>query len=233
MEEIAERKDELILFLDELHTVVGAGAGGEGAMDAGNILKPRLARGELHLVGATTLKEFRTIEKDSALERRFQQVTVGEPSVGDAIAILHGLRPAYEEHHRVSYTDDALRAAVELSDRYLTERVLPDKAIDLIDQAGARLRLRVGVPVDTGELMGRLAALETDKNTAVEAERYEEASRIRDEIADTQHRIDEAASHGGGDLTIDEADIAEVISRRNGHSRQSHHRGRARASRWS
>ncbi|MGO1411049.1 ATP-dependent Clp protease ATP-binding subunit [Microbacterium sp. JB110] len=216
MEEAAERKDELILFLDELHTVVGAGAGGEGAMDAGNILKPRLARGELHLVGATTLKEFRTIEKDSALARRFQQVTVGEPSVGDAIAILHGLRPAYEEHHRVSYTDDALRAAVELSDRYLTERVLPDKAIDLIDQAGARLRLRVGVPVDTGELMGRLAALETDKNTAVEAERYEEASRIRDEITDTQHRIDEAASHGGGDLTIDEADIAEVISRATG-----------------
>ncbi|WP_205529175.1 ATP-dependent Clp protease ATP-binding subunit [Microbacterium halotolerans] len=216
LEEVAEHKDEIILFLDELHTVVGAGAGGEGAMDAGNILKPRLARGELHLVGATTLKEFRTIEKDSALARRFQQVAVGEPSVGDAIEILHGLRPAYEEHHRVSYTDDALRAAVELSDRYLTERVLPDKAIDLIDQAGARLRLRVGVPVDTGELMARLAALENDKNTAVEAERYEEASRIRDEIAETQHRIDEASSRSGGDLTIDEADIAEVISRATG-----------------
>ena len=115
-------------------------------MDAGNILKPRLARGDLHLVGATTLKEYRTIEKDPALERRFQPVKVGEPSVEDAVLILRGLQSAYEEHHAISYTDEAIRAAVELSDRYLTERVLPDKAIDLIDQAGARLRLRLGAP---------------------------------------------------------------------------------------
>ncbi|MGO1768692.1 MAG: ATP-dependent Clp protease ATP-binding subunit [Microbacterium sp.] len=217
MDEAAARKDELILFLDELHTVVGAGAGGEGAMDAGNILKPRLARGDLHLVGATTPKEFRTIEKDAALARRFQPVTVGEPSVGDAIAILRGVREAYEEHHGVRYTDDALRAAVELSDRYLTERVLPDKAIDLIDQAGARLRLRIGVPVDAGELMERLAALEADKNAAVAAERYEEASRMRDEILEIQKRIDDASERGrAGDAVVGEAEIAEVISRATG-----------------
>jgi ATP-dependent Clp protease ATP-binding subunit ClpC len=217
VEEVAERKDEVILFVDEIHTVVGAGGGGEGAMDAGNILKPRLARGELHLIGATTLKEYRTIEKDAALERRFQPVRVGEPSVTDAIEILRGLRSAYEEHHRVTYTDDALKAAVELSDRYLTERVLPDKAIDLIDQAGARLRLRLGAPVDVSALMERLGTLEAEKNAAVAAERYEEASRLRDEIADVQHRIDEAATTGSaGPAVVDEPEIAAVVSRATG-----------------
>ena len=218
MDEIASLKGELIVFVDEVHTVVGAGAGGEGAMDAGNILKPRLARGELHLVGATTLKEYRVIEKDPALERRFQPVKVGEPSIEDAVLILHGLKPAYEEHHAVTYTDEALRAAVELSDRYLTERVLPDKAIDLIDQAGARLRLRLGAKVDVSELMERLAALEADKNAAVSAEHYEEASRIRDEIAAVQAKIEEATTTGGGGLeaVVDEAEIAAVISRATG-----------------
>ena len=218
MDEIASLKGELIVFVDEVHTVVGAGAGGEGAMDAGNILKPRLARGELHLVGATTLKEYRVIEKDPALERRFQPVKVGEPSIEDAVLILHGLKPAYEEHHAVTYTDEALRAAVELSDRYLTERVLPDKAIDLIDQAGARLRLRLGAKVDVSELMERLAALEADKNAAVSAEHYEEASRIRDEIAAVQAKIEEATATDGGGLeaVVDEAEIAAVISRATG-----------------
>ena len=218
MDEIASLKGELIVFVDEVHTVVGAGAGGEGAMDAGNILKPRLARGELHLVGATTLKEYRVIEKDPALERRFQPVKVGEPSIEDAVLILRGLKPAYEEHHAVTYTDEALRAAVELSDRYLTERVLPDKAIDLIDQAGARLRLRLGAKVDVSELMERLAALEADKNAAVSAEHYEEASRIRDEIAAVQAKIEEATATGGGGLeaVVDEAEIAAVISRATG-----------------
>ena len=163
-------------------------------MDAGNILKPRLARGELHLVGATTLKEYRTIEKDPALERRFQPVKVGEPSIEDAVLILHGLQPAYEEHHGVEYTDAALRASVELSGRYLTDRVLPDKAIDLIDQAGARLRLRLGVKVDVSALIARLADLEADKNAAVGAEHYEEASRIRDEISKVQAKLDEATA---------------------------------------
>ncbi|AZC14401.1 ATP-dependent Clp protease ATP-binding subunit [Microbacterium sp. ABRD28] len=218
MDEIAARSNQLIVFIDEVHTVVGAGGGGEGAMDAGNILKPRLARGELHLVGATTLKEYRTIEKDPALERRFQPVRVGEPSLIDAVEILRGLRGAYEEHHGVTYTDDALRAAVELSDRYLTDRVLPDKAIDLIDQAGARLRLRLGSKVDTRELLERLATLEADKNAAVTAERYEEASQIRDEITAVQERLRVATEAGAkaGAAVVDEPEIAAVISRATG-----------------
>ncbi|TQK20086.1 ATP-dependent Clp protease ATP-binding subunit ClpC [Microbacterium sp. SLBN-154] len=218
MDEIAARSHQLIVFIDEVHTVVGAGGGGEGAMDAGNILKPRLARGELHLVGATTLKEYRTIEKDPALERRFQPVKVGEPSLIDAVEILRGLRGAYEEHHGVTYTDDALRAAVELSDRYLTDRVLPDKAIDLIDQAGARLRLRLGSKVDTQELLERLATLEADKNAAVTAERYEEASQIRDEITAVQERLRVATEAGAkaGAAVVGEPEIAAVISRATG-----------------
>ncbi|WP_438352419.1 ATP-dependent Clp protease ATP-binding subunit [Microbacterium sp. CJ88] len=219
MDEITAGAGEHIVFIDEVHTVVGAGGGGEGAMDAGNILKPRLARGDLHLVGATTLKEYRVIEKDPALERRFQPVRVGEPSIEDALLILRGLRAAYEEHHAVTYTDGALRAAVELSDRYLSDRVLPDKAIDLIDQAGARLRLRLGVTVDVSALIERLAELEADKNAAVSAEHYEEASRIRDAITEVQSRLDETAAAGAvraGDAVVDEAQIAAVISRATG-----------------
>ncbi|MEQ6897429.1 ATP-dependent Clp protease ATP-binding subunit [Microbacterium sp. KR10-403] len=219
MDEISAHKGEIIAFVDELHTVVGAGAGGDGGMDAGNILKPRLARGELHLVGATTLDEYRRIEKDAALERRFQPVKVGEPSVEDAIRILHGLKDAYELHHGVTYTDDALRAAVELSDRYLTERVLPDKAIDLIDQAGARLRLRLGVQADVSTLMQKLADLEADKNAAVSAERYEDASQLRDEIAEVEGRLDEVSHSAGArkaDAVVGEPEIADVISRATG-----------------
>jgi ATP-dependent Clp protease ATP-binding subunit ClpC len=185
-------------------------------MDAGNILKPRLARGEVHLIGATTLKEYRTIEKDPALERRLQPVRVGEPSITDAIEILRGLRAAYEDHHAVTYTDDALRAAVELGDRYLPDRVLPDKAIDLIDQAGARLRLRLGSTVDVPALVERLATLEADKNAAVSAEHYEEASRIRDEIADVQARLENATAGPRPDAVVDEPEIAAVISRATG-----------------
>lgn len=223
IEEIAANKGEFIVFIDEIHTVVGAGGSGDGGTDAGNILKPRLARGDLHLVGATTLKEYRTIEKDPALERRFQPVRVGEPSIEDAVLILQGLRPAYEQHHGIEYTDAALRAAVELSARYLTDRVLPDKAIDLIDQAGARLRLRLGVKVDVSELIERLATLEADKNAAVGAEHYEEASRIRDEISKVQAKLDEVTAAGRSaasaqqlDAVIDEAEIAAVISRATG-----------------
>jgi ATP-dependent Clp protease ATP-binding subunit ClpC len=220
VDEIAARKNEIIVFLDEVHTVVGAGGAGDGGMDAGNILKPRLARGDLHLVGATTLKEYRTIEKDPALERRFQPVRVGEPSIEDAVQILRGLRSAYEEHHGVTFTDDALRAAVELSDRYLPDRVLPDKAIDLIDQAGARLRLRLGAKVDVSALLENLATLEADKNAAVSAEHYEEASRIRDEIAAVQAQLDAAtasgAATGAGEAVVGEPEIAAVISRATG-----------------
>jgi len=220
LDEIAANRTELIVFIDEVHTVVGAGGSGEGGMDAGNILKPRLARGELHLIGATTLREYRGIEKDPALERRFQPVRIGEPSIEDAVRILDGLRPAYEEHHAVTFTDDALRAAVELSARYLPDRVLPDKAIDLIDQAGARLRLRLGSTVDVSALVEELATLEAAKNAAVSAEHYEEASRQRDAITAVQAKLDAASSGPGARLdsaaVVDESQIAGVISRATG-----------------
>ncbi len=218
MDEIAEHKDDVIVFIDEVHTVVGAGGAGDGGMDAGNILKPRLARGDLHMVGATTLKEYRQIEKDPALERRFQPVKVDEPSIDDAVLILEGLRAAYQDHHRVEYTDAALRAAVTMSARYLPDRVLPDKAIDLIDQAGARLRLKQGLPVDTSALMAELADLESRKNAAATAEQYEEASRLRDEVVEVQGRIDAAAAGHTRDreAIVDEREIAEVIARATG-----------------
>ncbi|MDX2375880.1 ATP-dependent Clp protease ATP-binding subunit [Microbacterium sp. LRZ72] len=218
MDEIAGHRDEVIVFIDEVHTVVGAGGGGDGGMDAGNILKPRLARGELHLIGATTLSEYRTIEKDAALERRFQPVRVGEPSVEVAVEILRGLRTAYEEHHGVQYTDEALRAAVELGDRYLPDRVLPDKAIDLIDQAGARLRLRRGPEIDVEELSARLEQLESDKSAAVAAEDYEQASLLRDEIVAAQQTLAGAAgdADAAATLVVDEPEIAGVISRATG-----------------
>ncbi len=225
VDEVAAHADELIVFVDELHTVVGAGGGGEGgSMDAGNILKPRLARGDLHMVGATTLSEYRRIEKDAALERRFQPVTVGEPSVEDAVAILTGLAPRYAGHHGVTYTDDALRAAVELSHRYVPDRHLPDKAIDLIDQAGARHRLaRPGI-VDVEALRAEVADLTARKDRAVAGEHYEEASDLRDEIAGLEARITAATSgtvsasavaHAGDDI-VTEADIAAVVSRATG-----------------
>ena len=217
MDEISAHRDEIVVFIDEVHTVVGAGGGGDGGMDAGNILKPRLARGDLHLIGATTLKEYRAIEKDPALERRFQPVRVGEPSPEDAIRILEGLAPAYEEHHGITYTTDALRAAVELSDRYLGDRVLPDKAIDLIDQAGARLRLRLGAKVDVSDLVTEAAALEAEKNAAVSAEQYEEASVLRDRLAEVQAEIERATREGHDVSTVvDEPQIAAVISRATG-----------------
>jgi ATP-dependent Clp protease ATP-binding subunit ClpC len=216
MDEISAHKSELIIFIDELHTVVGAGGAGEGGMDAGNILKPRLARGDLHLVGATTLKEYRSIEKDPALERRFQPVQVGEPGIEDAVLILSGLRGAYEDHHGVRYTDAAIRSSVELSARYVTDRFLPDKAIDLIDQAGARLRLRLGSKVDVSGLLEELAVLEQSKNSAVAAEHYEEASRFRDAIEAVQRKLDGSGSTAAVDAVVDEAEIAAVISRATG-----------------
>ncbi|WP_345761194.1 ATP-dependent Clp protease ATP-binding subunit [Diaminobutyricibacter sp. McL0608] len=217
MDEVSARRDELIVFIDELHTVVGAGGAGDGGgMDAGNILKPRLARGELHLVGATTLKEYRRIEKDPALERRFQPVTVGEPSIEDAVLILAGLRKVYEEHHGVTYTDDAIRSAVELSARYVSDRFLPDKAIDLIDQAGARLRLSLGKRVDASGLLDRLANLEAEKNSAVAAEHYEDASRLRDEIEGVQTELDAVSTKPQVDAVVGEPEVAAVISRATG-----------------
>ncbi|MCZ9344226.1 ATP-dependent Clp protease ATP-binding subunit, partial [Streptomyces sp. TRM76130] len=176
--EIRAHSEQLVVFIDELHTVVGAGGGGEGgSMDAGNILKPALARGELHVVGATTLEEYRRIEKDAALARRFQPILVPEPSAADAIEILRGLRDRYEAHHQVRYTDEALVAAVEMSDRYLTDRRLPDKAIDLIDQAGARVRLRARTKgTDVRTMEREVEQLVRDKDQAVADEQYEQAT---------------------------------------------------------
>ncbi|RKO27563.1 ATP-dependent Clp protease ATP-binding subunit [Pseudarthrobacter phenanthrenivorans] len=217
MDEVSSR-GEIILFIDELHTVVGAGGAGEGGMDAGNILKPRLARGELHLVGATTLNEYRQVEKDAALERRFQPVQVGEPSVEDAVQILDGLRGRYEEHHGVRYTDEAIRAAVELSARYVTDRFLPDKAIDLMDQAGARLSLKLGTRTEAAVLREQLADLEKSKNDAAAAERYEEASRLRDEIEAVSRKLAATSSSASEAVqaVVNEAEIAAIISRSTG-----------------
>ncbi|MDT4919113.1 MAG: ATP-dependent Clp protease ATP-binding subunit ClpB, partial [Pseudonocardiales bacterium] len=195
LNEIKDSGGQVVTFIDELHTVVGAGATGEGAMDAGNMLKPMLARGELRMVGATTLDEYREhIEKDAALERRFQQVLVAEPSVEDTIAILRGLNARYEAHHKVTITDGALVAAATLSDRYITSRFLPDKAIDLVDEAASRLRMEIDSrPVEIDELqravdrlkMEEMAlAKETDDASA------ERLANLRAELADNQERLD-------------------------------------------
>ncbi|WP_141973498.1 ATP-dependent Clp protease ATP-binding subunit [Actinomadura hallensis] len=219
VDEIREHSDELVVFIDEIHTIVGAG-GGEGAMSAGNMLKPPLSRGELHVVGATTIDEYRrNIEKDAALERRFQPILVPEPSVDDSIEILRGLRDRYEAHHQVRFSDEALVAAVDLSSRYLTDRFLPDKAIDLIDQAGARVRLRARTR-DGGrrELEERLERRRREKDQAVADEDYEKASELRDEI----HRLEKDLSElreNDGPATVPEVtteDIAEVVSRISG-----------------
>ncbi|MFJ8793471.1 AAA family ATPase [Streptomyces sp. NPDC102462] len=217
--EIRAHSDRLIVFLDELHTVVGTGSGGEGgALDAGNILKPALARGELHVVGATTLEEYRRIEKDAALARRFQPILVPEPTVPDTIEILRGLRDRYEAHHQVRYTDDALVAAVELSDRYLTDRRLPDKAIDLIDQAGARVRLGARTKgTDVRAMEREVEQLLRDKDQAVADEQYEQATQLRDRIVALKGRISETTGDDkadeGQDLEVTAEAIAEVVSR--------------------
>jgi ATP-dependent Clp protease ATP-binding subunit ClpC len=218
IEEITEHSEELIIFIDELHTLVGAGSGAEGGMDAGNMLKPPLARGELHVVGATTLDEYRkNIEKDAALARRFQPILVPEPTQDDALAILRGLRDRYEAHHQVRYADDALVAAVELSDRYIADRFLPDKAIDLIDQAGARVRLRTRMPdIDVRDLERKAEDLRRDKDQAVASEQYEQASRLRDEIGGIRRQIDQLSRDETAAPEVTVSDIADVVSRATG-----------------
>ncbi len=190
---INELRDDghTILFIDELHTIVGAGAS-EGSIDAANILKPALARGDIQIIGATSLEEYRRhIEKDAALERRFQPVTVGEPTKEEAVAILFGLRDRYEAHHKARITDEAIRAAVELSWRYISDRFLPDKAIDLMDEAASRVRLRAySTPPDVKELRTRLDALLKEKEEAVNNQNYERAAAIRDEELKLKGQID-------------------------------------------
>jgi ATP-dependent Clp protease ATP-binding subunit ClpC len=209
--------ENLIVFIDELHTVVGAGAA-EGAMDASNMLKPKLARGELHVIGATTLDEYRkNIEKDPALERRFQPVFVREPTVDETIEILRGLRDRYEAFHRVRISDEAIVAAAELSDRYIRDRFLPDKAIDLIDQASARVRLRTKTKDDdTRSLEEDLRRLTRERDQAKAAEDYDRAGTLRDEIDSRRSELDtrQKARQRAPEVTAE--DIAEIVSRATG-----------------
>jgi ATP-dependent Clp protease ATP-binding subunit ClpC len=216
IDEVRGAEGEVVLFIDELHTVVGAGSA-EGAMDASNMLKPALARGELNVIGATTIEEYRkNIEHDPALERRFQPIMVPEPSVADTIAILKGLRDRYEAHHQVRITDEAVEAAADLSDRYITARFLPDKAIDLIDQASARVRLRARtLAPDTREAAEQLATLRREKDSAVAAEDYDRASELRARIQQAEEELAGAGSgHAVPEVTVE--DIAQVVSRQTG-----------------
>jgi ATP-dependent Clp protease ATP-binding subunit ClpC len=217
LKEITTRGD-IILFIDELHTLVGAGAA-EGAIDAASILKPMLARGELQTIGATTTEEYRKhLEKDAALERRFQPIKVEEPSVAHTIEILKGLRDRYEAHHRVTITDNALVAAGNLADRYISDRFLPDKAIDLIDEAGSRLRIRrLTAPPDLQDLEDQAAQVRKQKESAIDEQDFEKAARLRDQekklIERRAAREREWKSDGMDSvLTLDEEDIAEVLS---------------------
>jgi len=217
LKEIRTRGD-IILFIDEIHTLVGAGAA-EGAIDAASILKPMLARGELQTIGATTLEEYRKyLEKDSALERRFQPIRVEEPTIADTIKILEGLRDSYEDHHRVRFTDQALVNAANLADRYIADRFLPDKAIDLIDEAGSRMRLkRKDLPPDIRDIDERIAKLRGDKRDAVYAQQYERAVKIRDQERTLMTERSEYEAQGaavGEDYSavIDDEQIAEVLA---------------------
>ncbi len=209
---------EVLLFIDEIHTIIGAG-GAEGAIDASNILKPSLARGELQLIGATTIEEYRKyIEKDSALERRFQPVTVEEPSEDETYEILKGLRGRYEEHHKVRITDEALKAAVKLSARYINDRFLPDKAIDLIDEASSKLRLTTFVePPQIKELEAEIAAHEKQKEAAIKAEAYEKAGEIKKKQQKKREKIEKIRERWqkektGRRLVVGDEEIADVVS---------------------
>ena len=221
MNEVRRAKNT-ILFIDELHTLVGAG-GAEGAIDASNVLKPALARGEIQCIGATTLDEYRKyIEKDGALERRFQQIMVNPPSKEEAIEILKGLRDRYEAHHRVQIKDEALTAAVELSDRYISGRCLPDKAIDVIDEAGARVRLKAMTrPPDLKEIDGQIDQLNTEKEAAVAEQDFEKAAHLRDQ-ADKLKKKKETIQKDWRekareiDGVVDEEIVAEVVSKMTG-----------------
>ncbi len=213
----AKKAQNVILFIDELHTIVGAGSA-EGAIDAANIIKPALGRGELRVVGATTLNEYRKyIEKDAALERRFQPVTVGEPTPEEAIEILRGLRDKYEAHHKLKITDEAILAAVNMSKRYITDRYLPDKAIDLIDEAASRVRMNnLTAPPDLKELEDRAEKLAVSKEEAISAQNFEQAAKIRDEETQVREELESRRSRWNDSNSVNgavgEQDIASVVS---------------------
>ena len=217
MEEIREAGN-VILFIDELHTLIGAG-GAEGAIDASNILKPSLARGELQCIGATTIDEYRKyIEKDAALERRFQPIQVNEPTVDETIQIIYGLRDRYEAHHRVNITDEAVEAAARMSDRYISDRFLPDKAIDLIDEAGSKVRLRsYATPPNLKELEEKLEAVRSEKDAAVQSQQFEKAASYRDKEQKLVKQLEETKEkwkeeQGSTESDVTEDDIAEVVA---------------------
>ena len=218
MDEIRRAKN-IILFIDELHTIVGAGSA-EGTMDASNIIKPALSRGEMQCIGATTLAEHRKyIEKDAALDRRFQTVKVEAPSIGEAILILKGLRPKYEDHHKAEFTDEAVEASVNLSDRYITGRYLPDKAIDLLDEAGARGRIKsMTRPPDVRDLEAEIETIKTEKERAIKEQDFEGAATMRDKEKKAKTKLEEiiAAWKAEGEekrVTIDEDDILQVVAK--------------------
>lgn len=202
------QNDKIILFIDEIHGIVGAGSA-EGSMDAGNILKPALARGELQLIGATTLNEYRKIEKDSALERRFQPVRVSEPTPEQTLIILQGLRPKYEEYHHVKYSDEALEAAVNLSHRYIQDRFLPDKAIDLLDESGSKKNLTLKI-VDPKEIDERIEAAEKEKDAALNAEDYEKAAYYRDQLLNLRNMKENPTSMDNNN-SVTEKDIQLIV----------------------
>ena len=216
-----QKHDDMIIFIDELHTLIGAGAS-EGSMDAANILKPALARGTFQVIGATTLDEYKKhIEKDAALERRFQPVLVGEPSEEEALEILKGLRDRYEAFHKAKITDEALKAAVELSSRYISDRFLPDKAIDVMDEAASKVRMKVfTAPPDVKDLETRLADVRKEKEAAVTGQNYEEAAKLRDEekkLVDEIEAKQQARSKEDEEkLVVTEDDIAAVVSQWSG-----------------
>jgi ATP-dependent Clp protease ATP-binding subunit ClpE len=208
MEEIRGRED-VILFIDEIHELVGAGSAGDSSMDAGNILKPALARGDLQLVGATTLNEYRKIEKDAALERRFQPVRVDEPTVEETLTILKGIQSKYEAYHHVKYAEDALEAAVQLSNRYIQDRFLPDKAIDLLDESGSKMNLTLKF-VNPDDIKKRIAEAEAAKAEATQTEDFERAAHYRDQIAKLEALANEKVSDQDIPV-ITEKDIAQIV----------------------
>ena len=213
-----ENSSDVIVFIDELHTIVGAG-GATGSMDAANLFKPALARGDIQIVGATTLSEYRKyIEKDGALERRFQKILVNPPSTKDAINILKGIAPKYEQHHKVEYAENAINACVSLSERYITDKFLPDKAIDILDESGSRVHMsNLNIPDSIVKLEKRLIKLAKDKSSAISAQKFEAAALIRDKERKVKIKLEEEKNNILNDQDyvkpiISAEDVADVVA---------------------
>jgi ATP-dependent Clp protease ATP-binding subunit ClpC len=217
-----EKEPDVILFIDEIHTIIGAG-GASGSLDASNMLKPALARGEIQIIGATTLDEYRKhIEKDGALERRFQKVQV-EPATGEeTVQILHNIKDRYEQHHNVTYTEDAIKACVDLTERYLNDRFLPDKAIDALDEVGARVHIsNINVPKEIINIENKIVEIKDKKNDVIRSQKYEEAAKLRDVERQLNTDLEKARKSWEDDQknnrqTVDEDAVAEVVAMMSG-----------------